>query len=93
MPKKGKPNQVSKTKRDEKPKEKTQPKAVEQDEEPVEKTSMTFLAIMGILGLILIVAGIGSVFVVSFWVGLGLIIAGIVVYILFYVMEKRLKLI
>jgi hypothetical protein len=92
MPKKGKPNQVSKTKRD-KPEEKAKPKVAEQDEEPVEKTSMTFLAIMGILGLILIVAGIGSVFLVSFWVGLGLIIAGIVVYILFYVMEKRLKLI
>ena len=36
---------------------------------------MTFLAIMGILGLILIVAGIGAVFLVSFWVGLGLIIS------------------
>ena len=54
---------------------------------------MTFLAIMGILGLILIIAGIASIFLVSQLLGVGLIIAGVVVYILFYVIEKRLKLI
>jgi len=92
MPKKGKPNQVSKTKRD-KPEEKAKPKAAAPEEEPIDRTSVTFLAIMGILGLVLIIAGIVSIVLSSMWVGIGLIIAGIIVYILFYVMEKRLKLI
>ena len=93
MPKKGKPNQVSKTKRDEQPHENAKPKVVAIEEDPVDKTSMTFLAIMGILGLILIIAGIVSIFLSSVWVGVGLIVAGIAVYVLFYIMEKRLKLI
>ncbi|HSV50287.1 MAG TPA: hypothetical protein VLH35_08210 [Candidatus Acidoferrales bacterium] len=76
-----------------KPTPKTKPKSEEALEEEVDKTSITFLAIMGILGLVLIVAGIASIFLASFPVGVGLIIAGIVVYMLFYVMEKRLKLI
>jgi uncharacterized membrane protein HdeD (DUF308 family) len=92
MPKKGKPNQVSKTKRDEQP-ENAKPKAAAPEEEEVDKTSVTFLAIMGILGIVLIIAGIVSIVFSSPLVGVGLIIAGIVVYILFYVMEKRLKLI
>lgn len=92
MPKKGKPNQVSKSKR-EKPEEKAKPKAATPEEEQVDKTSVTFLAIMGILGLILIIAGIISIVLSSLWVGVGLIAAGVAVYILFYVMEKRLKLI
>jgi uncharacterized membrane protein HdeD (DUF308 family) len=92
MPKKGKSNQVPKTKRDEKQQE-AKPKKATPEEEPVDKTSVTFLAIMGILGLVLIIAGILSIVLSSTWVGIGLITAGIIVYILFYVMEKRLKLI
>ena len=92
MPKKGKPNQVSKSKRD-KTEEKAKPKAPAPEQEPVDKTSVTFLAIMGILALVLIIAGIVSIVLSSMWIGIGLIVAGIIVYILFYVMEKRLKLI
>ena len=80
-----KPKQKQKLKPKTKPNEKTQ--------KQLDKTSMTFLAIMGILGLILIVVGIASIFLVSQLVGVGLIIAGVIVYILFYVIEKRLKLI
>lgn len=92
MPKKGKSNEVSKTKRNETPQE-AKPKAAASEEEPVDKISVTFLAIMGILGLVLIIAGIISIVFSSTLIGVGLIIAGIIVYILFYVMEKRLKLI
>ena len=81
-----------------KPKQKTKPKTkpklkAQEPEETVDNNSMTFLAIMGILGLILIIAGIVSIVLSSMWIGTGLIVAGIIVYILFYVMEKRLKLI
>jgi uncharacterized membrane protein HdeD (DUF308 family) len=93
MPKKRKPNQVSKTKRDEKLQEKAKLEAATPEEEHVDKTSVTFLAIMGILGLVLIITGIVSIVLSSLEIGVGLIIAGVVVYIVFYVMEKRLKLI
>jgi predicted membrane channel-forming protein YqfA (hemolysin III family) len=73
-----------------KPKPKTKPKE-EEPEEEVDKASLNFLAIMGILGLILIVAGIAAVFLVSAFIGISLILLGILVYVIFYLMEKRLK--
>ena len=75
-----------------KPKQKTKPKK-QDTEEPIDNSSLTFLAFMGILGLILIVAGVAAVFLVSLIVGAGLIVLGIAVYVAFYVVEKRLKVI
>ena len=59
-----------------KPKPKWKPKA-EAPEEPVDKTTLNFLSLMGILGLILIIAGIASIFLVSVFIGVGLIVVGI----------------
>lgn len=75
-----------------KPKPKTKPKE-EPEEEEVDKTSLNFLAILGILGLILIIAGIAAIFLVSAFIGVALILLGILVYVIFYLMEKRLKVI
>ena len=61
-------------------------------ENSVSGKSMTFLAILGILGLIFIISGIYAVFAVSLTLGLTLIIVGIITYVLFVVIEKRLKL-
>jgi hypothetical protein len=75
-----------------KPKPKAKPKT-KAPQEAVDKTTLNFLAIMGILGLILIVAGVASIFLASAIVGVGLIVAGVIVYVLFAVIEKRLKVI
>ncbi|MGE5556806.1 MAG: hypothetical protein ACM3UY_11210 [Methanocella sp.] len=75
-----------------KPKKKNKPKE-QPPEESVDNTSMTFLAVMGILGLILIGVGVVAVFLVSLLVGAGLITLGVVVYLAFYIVEKRLKII
>jgi hypothetical protein len=75
-----------------KQKPKWKPKA-EAPEEPVDKTTLNFLSLLGILGLILIIAGIASIFLVSVLIGVGLIVVGIAVYVLFFIMEKRLKVI
>jgi hypothetical protein len=79
-----------------KPRQKQRPKQKPEEtpeEEQVDKTSLTFLSIMGILGLILIVAGFAAAFLVSLFIGVGLILLGIIVYVIFYLMEKRLKVI
>jgi len=76
------------------PKQKQKTKSKKQDvEEPLDNSSLTFLAFMGIVGLILIVVGLATVFLVSPTLGTGLIVLGIVVYLAFYVVEKRLKII
>lgn len=76
------------------PKQKQKTKSKKQDvEEPLDNSSLTFLAFMGIVGLILIVVGLAAVFLVSPILGVGLIALGIVVYLAFYVVEKRLKII
>ena len=75
-----------------KTKSKTKPKTQE-PEESIDNNAMTFLAVMGILGLILIATGIAAVFLVSLLIGAGLIVTGTIIYIAFYVLEKLLKLI
>jgi predicted membrane channel-forming protein YqfA (hemolysin III family) len=72
---------------------KPKPKHEEVPEEEMDKSSLTFLAILGILGLILVVAGIAAVFLFSVFIGVALILLGIIVYVIFYLMEKRLKVI
>lgn len=74
-------------------KQKPKPKHEEAPEEEVDKSSLTFLAVLGILGLILILAGIAAMFLVSLFVGVALILLGIIMYVMFYLMEKRLKVI
>lgn len=73
-----------------KPRQKPKPKP---KPEEVDKSSLTFLAVLGILGLILVVAGIAAVFLFSVFIGVAMILLGIIVYVLFYLMEKRLKVI
>jgi uncharacterized membrane protein HdeD (DUF308 family) len=75
-----------------KQKPKWKPKA-EVPEEQVDKTTLNFLSLLGILGLILIIAGIASIFLVSVLIGVGLIVVGVAVYVLFFIMEKRFKVI
>ena len=74
-------------------KQKPKPKDEVPEEEEVDKASLNFLAVLGILGLILIVAGIAAIFLVSAFIGVSLILLGIIVYVIFYLMEKRLKVI
>ncbi|NLF88604.1 hypothetical protein GX563_07260 [Candidatus Bathyarchaeota archaeon] len=80
-----------------KPRQKLKPKAKPKEETPEEeqldKTSLTYLAILGILGLILIIAGIAAIILASMFIGAALIVLGIIVYVIFYIMEKRLKII
>jgi uncharacterized membrane protein HdeD (DUF308 family) len=74
-------------------KQKPKPKHEEAPEEEVDKSSLTFLAVLGIIGLILILAGIAAMFLVSLFIGVALILLGIIMYVMFYLMEKRLKVI
>ena len=77
-----------------KPKQKPKPKPKpEPEEEKLDNSSVTILALLGIVGLILVIAGISAVFLVSLFIGVALILLGIIVYVLFYIMEKRLKVI
>jgi uncharacterized membrane protein HdeD (DUF308 family) len=55
--------------------------------------TITFLAIMGIVGLILLVVGVYSIFEVSLLVGVTLLVLGLLTYVLFIIIEKKLKLI
>jgi len=80
-----------------KPRQKQKPKIASEEETPeeeqVDKTSLTYLAILGILGLILIIAGIASIVLADLFIGVALILLGIIVYVMFYIIEKRLKII
>ncbi len=62
------------------------------EKEPVSPKVMTILGIMGILGLILIVAGIYSIFAISTAIGVTLIVIGLLTYVGFIIVEKRLKM-
>jgi len=53
---------------------------------------LTLLGIMGIAGLILLAFGIYSIFEISRPLGLALVVLGILVYVAFVLIEKRLKL-
>jgi uncharacterized membrane protein HdeD (DUF308 family) len=63
------------------------------EKEPVSPKIITILGVLGILGLILIVAGIYALFALSTVLGVSLIFIGILTYVIFVVVEKRLKLI
>ncbi len=54
---------------------------------------MTLLGIMGIAGLILLAFGMYSIFEISKPIGLTFVILGILVYVAFVLIEKKLKLI
>jgi hypothetical protein len=53
---------------------------------------MTLLGIMGIAGLILLVFGVYAIFEISRTLGLTLVILGVLVYVAFVLIEKKLKL-
>jgi len=54
---------------------------------------MTLLGIMGIAGLILLAFGVYSIFEISKPLGLTLVILGVLVYVAFVLIERKLKLI
>jgi uncharacterized membrane protein HdeD (DUF308 family) len=58
----------------------------------VSEKVMVLLGIMGIAGLILLAVGVYSIFEISKPLGLTLVILGILVYIAFVLIEKKLKL-
>jgi hypothetical protein len=60
--------------------------------DPISGKNMTLLGIMGILGLIFIVTGIYEAIAVSLPWGVALIVIGVLVYVAFVVIEKKLKL-
>jgi hypothetical protein len=53
---------------------------------------LTLLGFMGIAGLILLAFGVYSIFEISKPIGLTLVILGILVYVAFVIIEKKLKL-
>jgi hypothetical protein len=61
-------------------------------EEPVGGAGITVLAIMGIFGLVLLGLGVYAIFFVSLLVGVILLVLGILTYVLFVIIQKRLKL-
>lgn len=54
---------------------------------------ITLLGVMGIVGLILLAFGVYSFFEISKLLGLTLAVIGILMYIAFVIIEKKLKLI
>ena len=54
---------------------------------------MTLLGIMGIAGLILLAFGVYSIFEISKPLGLTLVVLGVLVYVAFVLIERKLKLI
>ena len=58
----------------------------------VDGKAITFLAIMGIVGLILLAVGVYSIFELSILVGVTLLVLGLITYIVFVIIEKKLKL-
>jgi hypothetical protein len=61
-------------------------------EENVGGAGITALALMGILGLVLLGLGVYAIFFVSTLLGVILLVLGVLTYILFVIIEKRLKL-
>ncbi len=58
----------------------------------VSEKVLTLLGIMGITGLILLAFGVYSIFEISKPLGLTLVILGILVYVAFVLIERKLKL-
>lgn len=57
------------------------------------RKALTLLGIMGIIGLILVAFGVFSIFEISKLVGVTSLVLGIFIYIIFILIEKKLKLI
>lgn len=53
---------------------------------------MTLLGIIGILGLVLLAFGVYAIFEISLALGIALLVLGVLTYIAFVLIEKRLKL-
>ena len=70
---------------------KTSPKKIVQKKE-VGGAAITVLAVMGIVGLILLAVGVYAIFEISLFVGVTLLVLGFLTYIIFVVIEKKLKL-
>ena len=60
--------------------------------EAVSEKVLILLGIMGIAGLILLAFGVYSIFEISKPLGLTLVILGVLVYVAFVLIEKKLKL-
>jgi hypothetical protein len=58
----------------------------------VSREALTLLGIVGIVGLILVAFGIFSIFEISKLLGVTSLILGIFIYIIFILIEKKLKL-
>ncbi|HYA77302.1 MAG TPA: hypothetical protein VEF91_01140 [Verrucomicrobiae bacterium] len=58
----------------------------------VSEKVLTLLGVMGIGGLILLAFGVYSIFEISKLIGLTLVILGVLVYVAFVLIEKKLKL-
>ncbi|MGD0202532.1 MAG: hypothetical protein ABSC20_01330 [Candidatus Bathyarchaeia archaeon] len=58
----------------------------------VSEKVLTLLGIMGIAGLILLAFGVYSIFEISKPLGLTLVVLGVLVYVIFVLIEKKLKL-
>jgi len=58
----------------------------------VSEKLLTLLGVMGITGLILLAFGVYSIFEISKPLGLTLVVLGILVYVAFVLVEKKLKL-
>lgn len=61
-------------------------------EKVVGRNVLILLGIMGIMGIILIVFGVFAIFEISLLVGLISLIIGIFVYLVFFLIERKLKL-
>ena len=53
---------------------------------------MTLLGIIGILGLVMLAFGVYAIFEISLALGIALFVLGVLTYIAFVLIEKRLKL-
>ena len=56
------------------------------------KNVLTLLGIIGIAGLILVVFGVIAIFEISLLLGTTLLILGVLTYVIFVIIERKLKL-
>ena len=61
-------------------------------EQVVSRNVLILLGLMGIIGIIFIVFGVFAIFEISLLAGLISLALGIFIYIVFFLMEKKLKL-
>ena len=60
--------------------------------EEIDKKWLTALAVMGIVGIVLFISGAYAIFEISLLLGLILLLLGILTYVGFVLIERRLKL-